>query len=82
MRAGEVIGVPVVDHVIVTRNANVYQSMFERGTLPRLDSAAAQERGATLIASPLFAIPFCTSSLGLLVLSQPRMSERAIAPIL
>ena len=37
MRAGEVIGIPVVDHVIVTRNANVYHSMFERGTLPRLD---------------------------------------------
>jgi DNA repair protein RadC len=37
MRGGEVIGIPVVDHVIVTRNVNIYHSMFERGTLPRLD---------------------------------------------
>jgi DNA repair protein RadC len=37
MRAGDIIGVPVVDHVIVTREADVYHSMFDRGTLPRLE---------------------------------------------
>jgi DNA repair protein RadC len=34
MLAGNILCIPVVDHVIVTRNADRYHSMFERGTLP------------------------------------------------
>jgi len=34
MLAGKILCIPVVDHVIVTRNADRYHSMFERGTLP------------------------------------------------
>ena len=34
MLAGKILCIPVVDHVIVTRHANRYHSMFERGTLP------------------------------------------------
>jgi hypothetical protein len=33
----KVIGVPLLDHVIVTRDARRYHSMFERGTLPSVD---------------------------------------------
>jgi len=35
IRAAAVVGVPVVDHVIVTRDERRYHSMYERGTLPR-----------------------------------------------
>jgi len=34
MLAGKILCIPVVDHVIVTRNVDRYHSMFERGTLP------------------------------------------------
>jgi hypothetical protein len=37
MRAGKVLCMPVLDHLIVTRNEHRYHSMFERGTLPRID---------------------------------------------
>jgi DNA repair protein RadC len=37
MRAGKVLCIPVLDHLIVTRNPNRYHSMFERGTLPSID---------------------------------------------
>jgi DNA repair protein RadC len=37
MRAAKTVTVPVVDHVIVTRNESRYHSMFERGTLPSID---------------------------------------------
>lgn len=34
MLAGKILCIPVLDHVIVTRNPHRYHSMFERGTLP------------------------------------------------
>ena len=34
MLAGKILCIPVLDHLIVTRNAHRYHSMFERGTLP------------------------------------------------
>jgi DNA repair protein RadC len=34
MKAGEVLGIPVIDHVIVTRDASRWHSMQMRGTLP------------------------------------------------
>jgi DNA repair protein RadC len=34
MRVGKVVGVPVIDHVIVTADPARYHSMFDRGTLP------------------------------------------------
>jgi DNA repair protein RadC len=37
MRASKVLGIPVVDHVIVTRDPSRYHSMLDFGTLPRLD---------------------------------------------
>jgi DNA repair protein RadC len=36
MRVAHIVGIPVVDHVIVTRDPGRYHSMFERGTLPPL----------------------------------------------
>jgi DNA repair protein RadC len=36
MRACDVLGIPVLDHVIVTRDPSRYHSMVDRGTLPRL----------------------------------------------
>jgi DNA repair protein RadC len=38
MRAANIIGIPVLDHVIVTRDAFVYHSMLNRGTLPSVPS--------------------------------------------
>ena len=38
MRAANIIQIPVLDHVIVTRDALVYHSMFGRGTLPNVPS--------------------------------------------
>jgi DNA repair protein RadC len=35
--AGKILSVPVLDHVIVTRNPLRYHSMFEKGTLPGID---------------------------------------------
>jgi DNA repair protein RadC len=35
MRACDVLGIPVLDHVIVTRDPGRYHSMVDRGTLPR-----------------------------------------------
>ena len=35
--AGKILCVPVLDHVIVTRNPHRYHSMFERGTLPGIE---------------------------------------------
>jgi DNA repair protein RadC len=37
MRAAKIVGVPVLDHVIVTRDERCFHSMFERGTLPTTD---------------------------------------------
>jgi DNA repair protein RadC len=37
MRAAKTVGIPVVDHVIVTRVALRYHSMLDRRTLPTLD---------------------------------------------
>jgi DNA repair protein RadC len=37
MRAAQIVGVPVLDHVIVTRDERCFHSMFERGTLPAID---------------------------------------------
>jgi DNA repair protein RadC len=38
MRAANVIGIPVLDHVIVTRDELRYYSMFSRGTLPNVST--------------------------------------------
>jgi DNA repair protein RadC len=35
MRACDVLGIPVLDHVIVTRDPGRYHSMVDSGTLPR-----------------------------------------------
>jgi DNA repair protein RadC len=32
--AGKLLGIPVLDHVIVTRDSRRWYSMYERGTLP------------------------------------------------
>ncbi|MGO9835095.1 MAG: JAB domain-containing protein [Polyangiaceae bacterium] len=37
MRAGKILCLPVLDHIIVTRHEHCYHSMFERGTLPNID---------------------------------------------
>jgi DNA repair protein RadC len=37
MRAAKIVGIPLVDHVIVTRHVLRYHSMLDRGTLPCLD---------------------------------------------
>jgi DNA repair protein RadC len=34
MRAANLIGIPILDHIIVTRDRQPYHSMYERGTLP------------------------------------------------
>jgi hypothetical protein len=34
MAAGKVLGIPVVDHIIVTRDSRRWHSMLSRGTLP------------------------------------------------
>ena len=39
MRVADVVGIPVVDHVIVTRDPVRYYSMHERGALPRVSDA-------------------------------------------
>ena len=36
MRAGDVLSIPVLDHIIVTRDEHTYHSMFANGTLPTL----------------------------------------------
>ena len=38
MRAANILQIPVLDHVIVTRDALVYHSMFVQGTLPNVPS--------------------------------------------
>lgn len=40
MAAGKVLGIPVIDHIIVTRDAHRWHSMLSRGTLPALASEA------------------------------------------
>ena len=35
VQAGEVLALPIVDHVIVTRDPTCSHSMFEQGTMPR-----------------------------------------------
>jgi DNA repair protein RadC len=37
MRAAKILSVPVLDHVIVTRDPRRYHSMFEQGTLPSIE---------------------------------------------
>jgi DNA repair protein RadC len=32
--AGKVLGIPVLDHIIVTRDSRIWHSMFTRGTFP------------------------------------------------
>jgi len=39
MRAGKVLGLPVLDHIIVTRDSRRWHSMQMRGTLPKLPEA-------------------------------------------
>jgi DNA repair protein RadC len=34
IRIARIVGIPVLDHVIVTSNADCYHGMFQRGTLP------------------------------------------------
>jgi DNA repair protein RadC len=34
MAAGKVLGIPVVDHIIVTRASRIWHSMSSRGTMP------------------------------------------------
>ena len=36
LRAGELLALPLIDHVIVTRDPLRYHSMLERGTLPQV----------------------------------------------
>jgi DNA repair protein RadC len=36
MRAASVLSMPVLDHIIVTRDTNRYHSMSEQGTLPKV----------------------------------------------
>jgi DNA repair protein RadC len=38
MAAGKLLGIPVLDHIIVTRDSRRWYSMHERGTLPTLPS--------------------------------------------
>jgi DNA repair protein RadC len=38
MRAANILQIPVLDHVIVTRDPAVYHSMFVQGTLPNVPS--------------------------------------------
>jgi DNA repair protein RadC len=40
MLAGRILGIPVVDHVIVTRDSRRWHSMYAQGTLPRLPDEA------------------------------------------
>ncbi len=35
MRAGSILSIPAVDHVIVTRDPHRYHSMLDRGTMPK-----------------------------------------------
>jgi DNA repair protein RadC len=37
--ASRIIGIPIVDHVIVTRDSRRWHSMYARGTLPQLPEA-------------------------------------------
>jgi DNA repair protein RadC len=37
MSIGNTVGVPVLDHVIVTRDPRRYHAMFTRGTLPKIE---------------------------------------------
>jgi hypothetical protein len=37
MIAGKILCIPVLDHLIVTRDQHRYHSMVERGTLPNID---------------------------------------------
>jgi DNA repair protein RadC len=34
MRAANLIGIPILDHIIITHDPHRYHSMYERGTLP------------------------------------------------
>jgi hypothetical protein len=34
MAAGKLLGIPILDHTIVTRDSRRWYSMYERGTLP------------------------------------------------
>jgi DNA repair protein RadC len=36
MRAANVVTIPVLDHIIVTRDMHHYHSMSEQGTLPKV----------------------------------------------
>jgi DNA repair protein RadC len=36
MRAASVLSMPVLDHIIVTRDMHRYHSMSEQGTLPKV----------------------------------------------
>ena len=40
MAAGRVLGIPILDHIIVTRDSRISHSMLSRGTLPRLPDEA------------------------------------------
>ena len=45
MIAGKILCIPVLDHLIVTRNPDRYHSMFERGTLPTVPERARPQGG-------------------------------------
>jgi DNA repair protein RadC len=34
MAAGKLVGIPVVDHIIVTKDSRRWHSMMARGTMP------------------------------------------------
>ena len=38
VNAGDLLGIPVLDHVIVTRHLDRYYSMLDRGTLPQRET--------------------------------------------
>jgi DNA repair protein RadC len=40
MTVGNLLGIPIMDHVIVTRDSRCYHSMLSRGTLPEPTAAA------------------------------------------
>ena len=40
MKAGRILGIPVIDHVIVTRDSRRWHSMHDQGTLPTPDDEA------------------------------------------
>jgi DNA repair protein RadC len=40
MAAGRLLGIPIVDHIVVTKDSRCWHSMLSRGTLPELPAEA------------------------------------------